>query len=252
MKHYDKLELTSYVTGDVFAEKRAAIEKHLAECEQCHLFTEKLECEKTKFLDNNSFDELDLEESETKIHYFPKNVIRSVSSVAALLVLVVTVQFTTQFATQSDAVPTVAFKGKGGSDFSILVETHNGTITERESDVYYPGERIQVCYNTVVSQHLVLLSIDGTGKLSRYFPSRGRTSLEVPAGVSQPLPNSIRLDEYIGSEKLVMVFSKDPILLDSLESQITAAFSAGTLDSLTLGGKSSVVIRSIEKKVRDE
>lgn len=246
-KHFDKLELTSYVTGDLSPEKNSAVESHCQSCETCAAYVEKLKAEQMQFLENNPFDGSVDESDSTVVHTFPTNIRRAVTSIAALIVVAFTVQLW-----QNSNSETEGFRVKGGADFSILVENRNGAIEERESDVYYPGERIQVCYSTVDTAYLILMSIDSNGTLSRYFPTRGDSSMKINPGVNIPLSNSIRLDSYIGEEKLIMAFSNEPLSVAKVESQIKTAFAENSLDSLRLNDESDVQVRTIQKQVRDE
>lgn len=247
MKHpFDSIELTSYVTGDISAEKRAKIEEHLGGCETCAVYVKQLQEEQKMFNSEMPYNG-SVDETDTGILHFPK--MKIISSIAALLIFAVSIQFTLR---ENVSIEQQTIALKGAEQISFFVENDTGGVEERDSDIYYPGERIQVCYSTVATAYLTLFSMDSNGTLSRFFPTSGTTSTKVEPGISLPLPHSIRLDSYIGEEKFIMVFSAEPLSIQDVEEKISFAFQENQLDSLSFGNESRVVIHTIEKREKSE
>lgn len=246
MKHpFDSIELTAYVTGDLSPEKIEALEKHLGGCETCSAKVTQLEEERKSFLTEMPYNGT-ADETDTVLYRFPK--VKVISSIAALFLFAVTIQFTMRETVLNEQQ--IALKGV--DQLSIFVENETGGVEERESNIYYPGERIQVCYSTVATAYLTLFSIDSNGKLSRFFPTYGDSSIKVKPGIDVPLPHSIRLDSYIGEETFIMIFSPTPISLAETEKRIHEAFEKGTLSSPDFETGTKVILKTVEKRERSE
>lgn len=247
MKHpFDSIELTSYVTGDISAEKRAKIEEHLDGCETCADTVKQMLDEQKMFNMEMPYNG-SVDETDTGILHFPK--MKVISSIAALILFAVTIQFTLR---ENVSIEQQMIALKGAEQISFFVENDTGGVEERDSDIYYPGERIQVCYSTVATAYLSLFSMDSNGTLSRFFPTYGTLSTKVEPGISVPLPHSIRLDSYIGEEKFIMVFSPTAVPISEIETKISTAFQENRLDSLSFENESRVIIHTIEKRKKSE
>ncbi len=247
MKHYDTIQLTSYHTGDLPDELMEEISTHLNVCQECKLVVEKLQEEKENFLNEFPFESLSFDEpAETKIAAFPNRAMRVISSIAALLVITVSVQFMNN----EDSLGTVSFKGE--NNFTILSSNTEGEITERDEQSYFPGERIQICYTAMDSLYLSLLSIDEKGSVSRYFPVEGDVSTVISPGVKVPLTHSIRLDSYIGKEFYIQVLSEKPYVIDELITEIEEAFLKGSILEFTASQKGFTTVKEIVKRERNE
>ncbi len=250
-KHIGKIELEELVTGSVSTAKRVELEKHIEECSECRAKLNALKEEQANFLEQLPFNpelyqidekknQIEEKKSEPKVVSFPK----MITSIAALFIMAVTLLYL------RPSQESEMFTMKSGTEMRIVVEERSGAIVERERDIYYPNEQIQICYTVPQRSFLLLVSLDSSATLSRYFPTYGDRAMEVSAGVKQPLPNSIRLDSYIGEEKLVMVLSPDPFDVDMVETEIRNAFLADTLEQLAVSG--SLLVRTISKQTADE
>jgi hypothetical protein len=117
-----------------------------------------------------------------------------------------------------------SYRIKGATGIEIFVKTDNKRVEKRLSQVYHPGEYIQLVYSCAHADKFVLLSIDERGKVSTYYPSEGDSSILLQKGRDIPLPNSILLDDYVGRELFVAVFSRDRLAVGSIRDKLRAAF----------------------------
>ncbi len=239
--HCTKTELLSYLTGSISDDTSTRITAHLTECSSCASQLEKLKEAQEQFLESMPFDENMFEEKpETKVTQFPK----LISTIAALLIVAVTVIYFNPNQRSEH------FTMKSAASMTILVEDPSGEIVERDSHIYYPNERIQICYTASDTAYLMLVSLDSAGTVSRYCPSHGNRLLKVEPGARVPLPNSVRLDHYIGEETLVLILADNDMAVDEMEQRITEAFSTQSLEQLEIQG--SVIVQTISKQVVDE
>jgi hypothetical protein len=114
-----------------------------------------------------------------------------------------------------------------------VVKGIDGTIEERASHRYYPGEHIQFIYSCSKRNRFMLFSLDEQGAFSTYLPAAGDSAITLPRGADLPLPNSILLDEYIGRELFIAVFSERPLAVPTVKSIILKQYAkAGSLDAV--------------------
>lgn len=262
---FDKLELTSFVTGDVSAAKEALIKEHLEVCEECRIFVNTLQEEQESFLASMPFNEGMFDESSTEIivedtaplkgkenttfFTFPK-----IAAVAALLLFATIITFTIP-----DSIPTNETKEhtvtlKGEEEFFLYALESNGEIVQRDDDIYHPGDRVQICYTSTNKEYLMLFAFDSSGVISRYFPAYGDSSINVETGSGIPLPNSIRLDGYLGKERYLLVLSKKALSATAFEQDIKKAFHKHGFDKFKLPKRAgqSVIEKVTLKRMANE
>jgi hypothetical protein len=100
----------------------------------------------------------------------------------------------------------------------------------------FPNDAINFTASTDRPAFLAIISVDGGGKVSVYYPE-GRTAAPLRVGRDQVLRLSVVLDDVLGLERLVGVFCDRPIPIDQLEAAVAhnAALPAGCLaDALTI------------------
>ncbi len=245
MKQCATIDLLSYSTGICSDSVKSTVESHLAECESCRTKLDALRSERDAFLAAVPFEELDFTPKQAAIKRFPP-FSKAVSSVAALLVVGLIVGKVTF--TQPSETAGVALKGATG--FQIMAENSDGTINERRTPIFYPDERIQICYTVTEPSYVTIFSVDSSGAVSRYFPADANQSAPVAPGVNVPIPNSVRLDNYIGSETYCMVVTKAPISVDSVAAVIAQSIVSHSVEGIDLPAGDTLLVYTTEKKVR--
>jgi hypothetical protein len=107
---------------------------------------------------------------------------------------------------------TTRSKGDPRLDFFVATKT-GGVQRGAPGDTLVPGSRVQFVYSHPTRVWLAVVSRDGAGRASIYFPEGGRTAAELPAGREQPLPVSTVLDEALGPEQIFGLFCQAPVAL---------------------------------------
>ena len=76
--------------------------------------------------------------------------------------------------------------------------------------------------------YLLLASIDGAFKVNIYFPFDGERSGAVRPGAANELPDSVRLDESPGPERLFALFSRAPLAAADVRASLGTLAARGT------------------------
>jgi hypothetical protein len=113
-------------------------------------------------------------------------------------------------------------RAKGGSSarFGFFVR-HAGTVREgRSGERVQPGDALRFVYRGRDPRYIAVLSVDGAGRASTYFPDSPVAPREEP-GVA--LPASTVLDDTLGEERLYGVSCPDPFDVEMLRKALEAA-----------------------------
>lgn len=214
---YDKLTLLEYITGNLSPEGGSEVAGHLRHCDECASFVNSAEDERSQFL--RDFPE---HRHVTVIEKKSGNqiMLRRMFAIAATLIVVIT--GSSVLLRRQEA----SFTTKGEVALHLFVLDNNGKPTTRESMIYFPGERIQFSCSCGMERYLILLSSDTAGEITRYYPVEGDSSQLVASGADIALPHSIQLDDYIGDELYIAVFSAHPLALSPVIDKVKAAVAA--------------------------
>ncbi len=114
-----------------------------------------------------------------------------------------------------DPIHANRFKGEVSLDVYALQGDEVVAVTPGQP--LQPGDRIQFTYTSGPLNHLVLVGVDGTGVISRYYPDEGSLSQPVVPGSEMILEDSLVLDDAPGPEVFVAVFSDQPLDVTDVE-----------------------------------
>lgn len=215
----NKIDILNYFTNALSPEKQHLIEEHIKTCNNCRDYLSELKREKDDFLSrfpqpsyaNNK-------SSETKFYNFPK--IHTSYSKAAMIIfclLGISILSINQFTNNLD------FRTKGAQGINIFTLDSTGNILpfDSQKDTLYPSQRIQFTYSNSKKGYGVLFSIDKQGNINQFFPESDTITQYLKPGQNIPLPNSIILDEYVGKEDYIFVFTKKPESVTKLKNKIS-------------------------------
>jgi hypothetical protein len=109
----------------------------------------------------------------------------------------------------------------GGGRIAFYVEHEGKMRAGKAGERVAPGDTLQLVYTSVDPFYGAILSVDGAGQVSRYFPDGDRAAA-LPAGREQSFPRSTELDEVLGHETLYALFCRDALPLPPLQEALAA------------------------------
>ncbi len=219
---YSRIDLETYAADGFDQDKRQTMREHIESCSTCTSYLTKLDTDRRSFLEKYPHGS-DIPQYSQRT----STQIRPIFAMAASLLLLVGGLGLLQVYRQPHQD---GFRSKGAVSIDVLVMSRGGELQARPDHIYHPGERIQLTYSCAQDSRLILVSIDERGEITSYYPSEGDSSISIQPGQDIPLPHSIELDDYIGQEMLIAVFSEDPVALADVTERIRQSFArAGSL-----------------------
>ena len=225
-----RLQLARYATEELDGAERAAIERWLAEHPEGRAYLDGLEAAREQVA---LFDAEGLRHRASSVAGEPPSVPPPANRpfrlrwlipilVAALALLVMLPRRIHEPSETARTPLGVRIKG----DAALLVyRLQGGTLVPYEGQALGQGDVVGFRVNPAGHEQLVLLSVDGTGTATVFYPQAGETEPPLPAGDADvALPLTVTLDGAPGPEVFVALFDTDPA---QARAGALAAWNAG-------------------------
>ena len=111
-------------------------------------------------------------------------------------------------------------RSKGENRLDYYVKRGEQIMKGAPADVLRPGDRVEFAYRAPTAGYLAILSVDGGGSATVYYPT-GRVTVPIEAG-EQVLPQSTLLDEVLGEEEIFALFCSKPVQLEPIRSSLAS------------------------------
>jgi hypothetical protein len=109
---------------------------------------------------------------------------------------------------------------KGGASLEVVAaRPDNAQFTVRPGTVVHPKDKLRFVVNTAGAKYVMVASRDGAGTFSVYYPFGAQQSGEVTPGHVE-LPKAVELDDVVGTERLVAVFSEEPVEANAVKAAL--------------------------------
>ncbi|MEZ4385472.1 MAG: hypothetical protein R3A79_29370 [Nannocystaceae bacterium] len=117
------------------------------------------------------------------------------------------------------AVP--ATRTKGGAALHFHVRRGGAVLEGGPGELLRPGDALRFSYSWSAGGTVAVLSRDGAGTVSTYFPAGARSFAATP-GEEVELPGAVELDAVLGDEALYGFFCADEVAVAELERAVAA------------------------------
>ena len=122
--------------------------------------------------------------------------------------------------------PSPAVRSKGAAtSFGMYVQHQQVVRRALPGEAVAPGDVVRFVYSSLQPRFLAILSVDGAGRASVYFPD-GPQAVPVPAAEDAPLPLGTQLDGVLGEELVVALFCQQPQQLEGVRRALQASAPA--------------------------
>jgi hypothetical protein len=110
----------------------------------------------------------------------------------------------------------------GPLDVYVLRQGAERAELATSGGVFHAGDRLQFLVRPGSRRYLQLFSLDAAGHLSPFYPEGNAASIHLGGGAEQLLSGSIRLDDYVGLERIFALYSDEPIDPEEIEAAVAA------------------------------
>ncbi|PZR18486.1 MAG: hypothetical protein DI536_00980 [Archangium gephyra] len=110
---------------------------------------------------------------------------------------------------------------KGQPTLEVYAQRGNGGAFAVGGDTpLQPNDKIRFVVNPAGSKYVMVASHDGAGVFSVYAPFNANSSQPVEAKTKLELPGAVELDDTLGTERVVAVFSDEPLTAAQVEAAL--------------------------------
>jgi hypothetical protein len=222
LAHVSSLELDALALGALPAPRKERVVAHLGACESCRERSEELAALRSQFTRSV------LPRHLAALPWRPSPWARwgvlwgrlvPVLVVAGLALFLVLPRERTSV--ESDLAV------KGGAALRIFVHRGERVWKAAEGEALAPRDQVRFQVESGGLPYLLVVSIDGAGKPSVYYPYGGRQSGPVALQEEVVLPDSIVLDAASGPERLYALFSREPLQAEAVKAALLKVGAGG-------------------------
>jgi len=125
---------------------------------------------------------------------------------------------------------------KGGQPSLELFGQRDGTASfpVKGGAELKPKDRIRFVVTPGAAKFVLVASVDGEGTFSVYHPFGGAQSQALGRGARAELDSTIELDDALGTETLVAVFSDQPVQAEAVRAAVSANRANPQVDGATV------------------
>jgi hypothetical protein len=228
--HLSTFDLDALALGALAPERRAQAEAHLGACTRCQDDRDQARAAGERFL-HQVFPRTLARVTQRRrrtARWLALGLALATTAAAVALLLVVSGRGTDPL---DQGGPVVA--AKGGPSFHVFAQRDGRVFAVADGARLRPGDELRFAVEPSGLAYLLVASVDGDGKVSVYYPFEGEESGRLAPGPRSELPDSIRLDQAAGPERLFALFSRAPLEAEPVRRALRG-----------LGGQGPAAIRS--------
>jgi hypothetical protein len=121
--------------------------------------------------------------------------------------------------------PAVSMKGR--PTLHVFARRGDRVFAVQSGETLAPGDAVRLVVEPGGHRYLLIVSIDGTGKVSVYHPFDGAVSASLGPEPRVELPGSIVLDRAPGPERVFALFSDGPLSAAAVRASLQRMSAAG-------------------------
>lgn len=199
--------------GELPTERVREAESHLAGCAACSIRRAQLTHERAEFLERRP--KLPAQRGRSFRGAWLGG---GLAAAAAVALLVSGLRGPSGVGEVSDSGTRV----KGSPRLSFFVKRGGAVLEGAPGQQVQPGDRLRFVLTSERPSHVAILSLDGAGAASVYYPSRMNESRPFEALRGHALDEAVELDAVLGPERIYAVFCERAFQLEPLRLRLEA------------------------------
>ncbi|HET6332610.1 MAG TPA: DUF4384 domain-containing protein [Polyangiales bacterium] len=214
MNHLPRHQLERLAAEDPDARVRPVLRVHVAACDLCQTRLRALHAAKSRFLAAYSSSEFARDTFAFAGPLPPARELRDWSrELRVLMYAGLVAVFATAFLWYGHEAAANWVRVQGGTSFRVFAVHAGRERRLLDGDELTTGDELAFEYSLDRPRHLLLLGVDDTGSIRRYYPpaeAAGSDTL-LAASTRSKLPARVALDARVGEERLYALFSDSPV-----------------------------------------
>jgi hypothetical protein len=205
------LRIDRLLRGELSREEAADSRQHLSACATCHRRVNEIEAARARFQEAPIA--LPRPASRRFARRWTAGIGAGLAAAAAIAISI--------FAHEPSGTRT-----KGGSHLGFYVLHERQLRRGQSGEKVNPGDTLQFVYTIAKPAYAAILSVDGAGQVSRYFPD-GPMAEALSVGTEQRYSRSTILDEVLGVETIYGLFCGEAVALEPIQAALQQAPTRG-------------------------
>ncbi|MBL8910641.1 MAG: hypothetical protein JNM17_08070 [Archangium sp.] len=197
---------------------------HIDSCESCRTRWRELNDDKARFeqfVFARTLPKVEARVAASRGSFFDRFKLKLLIPTLAVAGAAAAVVLTTGPGTQTEDDSYVGMKGFASPSFEVFAMRGAGAaFAVKDDTVLHPSDRIRFVVSPAGAKYLMVASTDGAGVFSVYHPFGAAQSHPVEGKAKVELPGAVELDDTLGAEKIVAVFSDAPITAAQVEAAL--------------------------------
>ncbi len=213
-----RFTLVQYLAGELQAEQREAVSRHLEQCPDCR---QKLAESEANAAAYSADEEQHLEQLRQRLSGEPERTpvrptwLRLAPATGALVAAAALLLFLLPALEQKPEPPAgEEIRFKGTMAFEVVARRGNRQFRVLSGTELRNGDALRFVVTAAAPGYLTVFSLDASGNLAAFYPdsdpARDRAPLRLDRAGRHELQGSIILDDSRGDEALVIAFSAEP------------------------------------------
>lgn len=223
------LRFDEWHAGELDAEAESAASAHVDGCALCRRRKTELDADRERFLELSpslplrTTAPVDAAPAPRKARVIPLRVWGGAAlSAAAMLALFVALSPGSREGSHTDATEALGDRVKGSHRLGFFVKRGSETFEGLSGQRVLPGDQLRFVVTLRAPAHVAVLSRDGAGHASVYFPAGEAKAPRLEAKAEQALAGAVELDATLGRERIWGVFCAAAFEVEPLRAALSA------------------------------
>jgi len=223
------LRFDEWQAGELDADDELRAAAHVDGCERCRRRKAELDADRERFLASSPVPpvratEVKSAKAPRKTRVIPLRAWAGVAlSAAALVALFVALSPGSRGGSEIGGGEAVGDRVKGSHRLGFFVKRGSETFEGLSGQRVLPGDQLRFVVTLRAPAHVAVLSRDGAGQASVYFPAGGTSAPRFDAAGGRGLDGAVELDETLGRERLWGVFCAESFEVGPLREALSAS-----------------------------
>lgn len=211
--------------GELDAERESAADAHLGVCERCRKRKAELDADRERFFAFSPAPPtraaVDSMRASRRARVIPLRAWGGAAlSAAALVALFVALTPGPRSGRDASEGETIGDRVKGSHRLGFFVKRGSETLEGLPGQRVVPGDQLRFVVTLRAPAHVAVLSLDGAGHASVYFPAEGGSAPRLDPAPERALEGAVELDATLGRERLWGVFCADSFAVEPLRTAL--------------------------------